>query len=127
MQNDSKYLRALETADRPTTPAEQQHIQNQAGFSYRMATGELIYVLIVARMEISFANIKLSQYNANPALIHYTALRQIFAYLNKTKKDGLIYWRPGPRDDLPDMAIPTPRSLLHNQLPAVYHHPQCHC
>ena len=74
MRTDSKYQRDLETAERPTTPAEQQSIQTQAGFSYRMATGEMIYALIVASMEISFAIIKLSQYNANPALIHYKAL-----------------------------------------------------
>jgi hypothetical protein len=48
-------------------------------------------------MEISFAIIKLSQYNTNPALIHYKALRHIFAYLSNSKEDGLIvYWRPPP-------------------------------
>ena len=91
MRSDSKYQRELETAARPSTQEEQQHIQQQAGFSYRMATGELIYALIVARMEISFAIIKLSQFNANPALrIHYKALRQVFAYLNHTRNGGLI-------------------------------------
>ena len=73
-------------------PEEQQHVQQQAGLSFRMATGELIYALIVAMMEISFAIIKLSQYSGNPALIHYKALRHdVFEYLNHTREDGLIY------------------------------------
>jgi hypothetical protein len=86
-----------------------------------MATGELIYALIVARMEISFAIIKLSQFSANTALIHYKALRQVFAYLNNTRDDGLIYWRPCPREDLPEVTPPVPRSNPHNRLPV---HPQ---
>jgi hypothetical protein len=122
MRSDSKYQRDLETAERPTTPEAQQHIQTQAGFSFRMATGELIYALIVARMEISFAIIKLSQYSANPALIHYKALQHVFAYLNHTREDGLIYWRPRPRHDLPDIQAPVQRSLLHNSIP-VYPQP----
>lgn len=118
MRSDSKFQRELETAERPTTPAEQQYTQQQAGFSFRMAAGELIYAMIVARMEISFAIIKLSQFNVNPAMIHYKALRQVFAYLNHTREDGLIYWRPCPRDDLPDVPPPPLRSNPHNQIPA---------
>ena len=32
LRSDSKYQWDLETAERPTTPEEQQHIQTQAGF-----------------------------------------------------------------------------------------------
>jgi hypothetical protein len=117
MRSDSKYQRELETAEQPKTPAEQHHVQQQAGFSFRMATGELIYALIVARMEISFSIIKLSQFSANPALVYYKALRQIFAYLNHTREDGLIYWRPRPRDDLPAIPPHTPRSNPQNRIP----------
>ena len=110
MRSDSKYQRSLETATRPSTPQEQQEIQTQAGFSYRMTTGELIYALVVARPEISFAVIKLSQYGENPALIHYQAIKQVYAFLNNTKDDGLIYWRKRPRMDLPDVPLPHQRS-----------------
>jgi Reverse transcriptase (RNA-dependent DNA polymerase) len=110
MRSDSAYQRELETATRPQTPQDQQNVQDQAGFVYRTAIGELIYALIVARLEISFATTKLSQYSANPALIHYTAVKQVFAYLNNTMEEGLIYWRASPRDDLPDIAPPRPRS-----------------
>jgi hypothetical protein len=62
---------------------------NQVGFSYRMTIGELIYALVVARVDISFAVIKLSQYGSNPASIHYyQAVRQVFAFLNNTREDG---------------------------------------
>ena len=101
MRSDSKYQRSLETAIRPSSPQEQQHVQQQAGFSYRMTTGELIYALVVARPEISFAVIKLSQYGENPALEHYQAIKTVYAFLNNTKEDGLIYWRKRPRMDLP--------------------------
>ena len=124
MRSDSKYQRDLETAECHNTPEEQQHVHQQAGFSFRMATGELIYALIVARMEISFAIIKLSQYSPNLALIHYKALRHVFAYLNHIREDGLIYWCPRPRNDLPDVSTPTQQqSLIHNRLPASYPQP----
>ena len=110
MQSHSAYQRELETATRPQTPQYQQKVQDQAGFVYRTAIGELICALIVARLEISFATTKLSQYITNPALIHYTAVKQVFAYLNNTMEEGLIYWRASPRDNLPDIAPPRPRS-----------------
>ena len=113
MRSDSKYQRELELAPRPTTPHEQLQHQQHAGFSYRMAVGELIYALVVARLDISFAVIKLSQYGASPAPIHYQAIRHVFAYLNNTREEGLIYWRSTPRMDLPEINSPAPRS---NQL-----------
>ena len=116
MRSDSKYQRELELATRPSTPQEQQHAQNQAGFSYRMVIGELIYALVVARVDISFAVIKLSQYGANPASLHYQAARNVFAFLNNTRSDGLIYWRKTPRHDLPLADFPTPRSNPQDRL-----------
>ena len=116
MRSDSKYQREIELATRPTTPHEQLQIQKQAGFSYRMAIGELIYALVVARLDISFAVIKLSQYSANPAIPHYQAIRHVFAYLNNTRNEGLTYWRRTPRHDLPDIPPSPPRSSFTNQL-----------
>jgi hypothetical protein len=118
MKYDSKYQRELELAIRPTTPQEQQKVMNQAGFSYRMTIGELIYALMVARVDISFAVIKLSQYGSNPAALHYQAVRHVFAFLNNTRKDGLVYWRKRPRDDLPHHALPVPRSNQIDRLSA---------
>ena len=110
MRSKSNYQLELELAPRPATLQEQQNIMTQAGFSYRMVTGELIYALVVARVDISFAVIKLLQYGSNPASIHYQAAKQVFAYLNNTRNEGLVYWRSRPRMDLPMHEFPSPRS-----------------
>ncbi|KAI2502314.1 hypothetical protein MHU86_12118 [Fragilaria crotonensis] len=117
MRQDCKYQRELELAIRPDSPHAQQQVQNQAGFSYRMTIGELIYALVVARVDISFSIIKLSQYSASPASIHYQAVRHVFAFLNNTRTDGLIFWRKTPRNDLPLSDIPAPRSNPQDRLP----------
>ena len=49
-----------------------------------------------------------------PAEIHYEAIKQVFAYLNSTKREKLIYWRREPRMDLPKMDPPQPICKLHN-------------
>ena len=117
MRSDTSHQRQLENAPRPQQEQEQQLIQHQAGFSYRMATGELIYALVTARPEISYATTKLTQYGTNPALIHYQAAKTVFAYLNNTIDDGLIYWRRRPRMDLPEHELPRPRSNPQDFLP----------
>ena len=83
-----------------------------------MTIGELIYALMVARVDISFAVITLSHYGSNPASIHYQAVRQVFAFLNNTRDDGLVYWQKRPRADLPHHALPVPRSNTIDRLPA---------
>jgi hypothetical protein len=56
--------------------------------------------------------ITLSQHSHQPAKIHYEAVKTIFAYLNATKREGLTYWRPKPRMDLPEATPPTPITKL---------------
>jgi hypothetical protein len=67
-------------------------------------------LLTVCRVDISIAVITLSQHSHHPAQIHYEAVKQVFAYLNPTKRDGLTYWRPRPQMDLPIAQDPTPIS-----------------
>jgi hypothetical protein len=45
----------------------------------------------------------------NPAEPHYQALRDILSFLARTIDDGIYYWRPKPRMDLPIL----PMSSLH--------------
>jgi hypothetical protein len=62
---------------------------------------------VTCRPDISFSIIKLSQYSSKPARIHYQALQHLYRYLKATKSDGIYYWRPQPRTDLPKGTIPT--------------------
>ncbi|KAI2501046.1 hypothetical protein MHU86_13400 [Fragilaria crotonensis] len=123
MRHDSAYQRQLELAERPATAQVQQQLQKQVGFSFRAAVGELIYALVIARPEISLSTTKLSQYGTNPASVHYDAVKTIFAFLNNTRDDGLIYWRQCPRMDLPEAPLPTPHSTSANALPTLHTNP----
>jgi hypothetical protein len=115
---------AIRNSDTTSDETTQNTLQTQAGFSYRMATGELIYALVAARPEISFATTKLTQYGSNPALIHYQAVKTVYAYLNNTKDDGLIFWRSAPYMDLPDIPFPRPRSSPHDIISPSKMHPR---
>ena len=84
------------------------------GFNYRQCIGELIYALTVCRIDISIAVITLNQHSNRPTEIHYEAIKQVFAYLNSTKREELTYWRADPRMDLPKMDLPQPISKLHD-------------
>jgi hypothetical protein len=110
MKSDSKYQLDIQTNRGPESVKEQKELERRMGFSYRQTIGELIYALTVCRVDISIAVITLSQHSHHPAQIHYEAVKQVFAYLNATKRDGLTYWRPQPRMDLPIAPDPTPIS-----------------
>jgi hypothetical protein len=84
MRNDTTYQAQIEMATTPATPEEQQQLHKE-NFNYRQAIGEAIYAMTVARPDIAYAVIKLSQYSANPAKIHYQAVRHLFKYLALTK------------------------------------------
>ena len=106
MRTDSAYQAQIQLEEGPTDPQAQKELEKQMGFNYRQAIGELIFAMTICRIDISIAVIILSQYSHNPAKIHYQALKAVFVYLNATKEDGIYYWRPAPRDDLPDIPLP---------------------
>ena len=107
MRTDSAYQTQLQLEDGPTDPKEQRELEQQMGFNYRQAIGELIFALTICRIDISIAVITLSQHSHNPAKIHYQAVKAVYTYLNATKTHGIYYWRPTPRTDLPDHPLPT--------------------
>ena len=80
---------------------EQKQLEKQMGF-YKQKICELIYALTICRINISIAIIKLSQHSLNPARIHYEDVKNMFVYLNNTKRDWLTYRRIKIRLDLPD-------------------------
>ena len=100
MKSDSAYLHSIETAE-PFRPDERIKYESEMGFSYRQAIGEIIYALVTCRPDISFSAIKLSQYSAAPAKIHFDAVKDIYRYLKATKDEGIYFWRKEPRMDLP--------------------------
>ena len=110
MRTETAFMAALETTEGPTDEHARKALETEMGFSYRQAIGEAIFAMTICRMDISPAIIKLSQYSEKPAKCHYIALKNLFAYLNATKTEGLYYWRPEPRDDLPDEPLPIPIS-----------------
>ena len=66
MRNDRVYQSAFETANPPADPGKQKELHD-AHLNYRQVIGEAIYAMVICRLDISFAVIKLSQYSANPA------------------------------------------------------------
>jgi deoxyuridine 5'-triphosphate nucleotidohydrolase len=107
MSDDKDHAKKIESATVPQNEEEKRQLQVKMNFNYRQAIGELIYAMITCRPDISYPLIKLSQYSANPAEIHYLAVVQIFRYLHATVDDGLLFWRPAPHPDLPSGPIPT--------------------
>jgi hypothetical protein len=108
MRADSESLRKLELSTGPEDPSEAHALEQEMGFSYRQAIGELIFAMTVGRIDISYPIIKLSQYSAQPSKAHYQAVKQTFIYLNATRDHGLTYWRPAPNSNHPYVDPPVP-------------------
>jgi hypothetical protein len=61
----------------------------------------VIYVYVVARIDIGFAVTLLARFSDHPVKIHFDSLRRLARYLRMTKDWGLIYWRPAPIEPFP--------------------------
>ena len=85
-------------------------------FNYRQAIGELIFLMVTCRPDISFPLIKLSQYSNKPAKVHYKAVKQIFLYIQSTPDEGIHFWRPQPNDTLQTLPLPTPKENNDNPM-----------
>ena len=113
MRNETSYQDQLETATLPSNPDECLQLHNE-NFNYRQVIGEAIYAMTVARPDITYAVIKLSQYSNNPAKIHYQAVRHLFKYLALTKPRGIHYLRKHPIPGLP--VIPAEPCFSHSDI-----------
>ena len=107
LHSDKSFNHLLEHAVPPPTELEQNQLQTKMGLNYRQGIGELIYMMVTCRPDISFPLIKLSQYSSNPAEEHYVALKQFFEYLQATSDDGIYFWRPTPQSSLPIYPMPS--------------------
>ncbi|KAI2510373.1 gag-polypeptide of LTR copia-type [Fragilaria crotonensis] len=65
--------------------------EDNAGFSYRSILGCVIYVYVVARIDIGFAVTLLARFSDHPVKIHFDSLRRLARYLRMTKDWGLIF------------------------------------
>ena len=98
MSNDSAYNRTIESSV-PLDKEQLIKVEEQYGFGYRQAIGELIYAMVTCRPDISFPLIKLSQYSTFPSEEHFKAVKNIYLYLQATKEEGIYYWRENQRTD----------------------------
>ena len=124
VRDDAACQAILALATAPETEKEQREQEKAMGFSYRQASGEIIFALTICRPDIAVpVIIKLSQHASRPAPEHYKAVKAVFVYLNATHEDGLVHWRKLPRDDLPD--VPHPRTVTPDDILRAY--PDNHC
>ena len=75
--------------------------ETAAGFAYRNVLGAIIYIYVVARIDIGFAVTLLARFSDHPSKIHFDSLRRLARYLRMTKDWGLMYWRPTLLSSLP--------------------------
>ncbi|XP_057248227.1 secreted RxLR effector protein 161-like [Beta vulgaris subsp. vulgaris] len=64
---------------------------------YASAIGSIMYAMICTRPDVSYALSMTSRYQANPGDDHWTAVKNILKYLNRTKEKFLVY---GGEDEL---------------------------
>jgi hypothetical protein len=89
MLPDNDFVKALDTAI-PLDP-EVCTETDRLRFRYCGVIGELIWPMVTTHPELSFPVVKLSQFSAAPAMIHYDAVLAIFRYLVATKHHGITY------------------------------------
>ncbi|KAL7489869.1 hypothetical protein ACHAW6_016196 [Cyclotella cf. meneghiniana] len=121
------FLKAFQQAEGDNDPTTMATLQQRYHFGYRNGVGELIYAMVTCRPDISTVTVKCAQHSANPAEIHYQAVKHAIKYLVATRKDGIYFWRVTPRLDLPDHPIPICATSLHGQLPPHIQRPQHDC
>ena len=97
---DSKDLQALDN-DESTTEDQILALEKEFGFKYRAATGELIFAMVTARPDLSFAVMKMCQFNNQPGRLHFQAVRQMMLFMRDTQDEGMYFWRTKPHKSLP--------------------------
>ncbi len=119
-KNEPTFNHRLESAVPPSTEQEQRKLQVEMGLNYRQAIGELIFLMVTCRPDISYPLIKLSQYSSNPASEHYLAIKHLFKYIKATKTEGIYFWRRTARNDLPEGPLPIIVDSQHTIDPSVH-------
>ena len=58
---------------------------------YALAIGFIMYAMICTRPDVSFAPSVGSRYQSNPGMGHWTTVKNILKYLNRTKEMFLVF------------------------------------
>ena len=110
-------IKTFHTTVGDNEPHTLEALQNRFKFGYRNGVGELIYAMVTCRPDISTVTVKCAQHSANPADIHFQAVKHAMKYLVATGKDGIYFWHATPLMDLPEHPQPGCTTTLHGQLP----------
>lgn len=76
------------------TEAGKELDHNRANI-YRSSIGSLLYLATCTRPDLAFPATFLSQFNSNPSIDHWNAMKHCMRYLQHTKDVELIYKRSG--------------------------------
>eukprot|EP00804_Cyclotella_cryptica_P024685 CCRYP_001671-RA/>CCRYP_001671-RA protein AED:0.29 eAED:-0.05 QI:0/0/0/0.33/1/1/3/0/660 len=121
------FMKTFHQAVGDNDPKTLATLQTRFHFGYRNGVGELIYAMVTCRPDISTVTVKCAQHSANPAEIHFQAVKHAIKYLVATRKDGIYFWRATPRMDLPEQPVPLCATSLHGPLPPDVHRPDHDC
>ena len=72
-------------------PKTQAEIERMRGIPYTSAVGSLMYVMLCTRPDICFAVSMVSRYQSDPGEEHWTTVKLIFKYLQRTRDYMLVY------------------------------------
>jgi hypothetical protein len=104
---DADWIKGFNTATGPSGSKEQAALEASMQLKYRAGVGKIIWAMTTCRPDISYASVKLSQSNSNPAEIHYHGLKHTIQYLYITRNDGIYFWCTQPQPALPVAPLPT--------------------
>ena len=79
---------SLSGSQRPKTPTE---IERMRGIPYASAVESLMYAMLCTRPDICFAVGMVSRYQSDPSEEHWTAVKHIFKYFQRTRNYMLVY------------------------------------
>ena len=96
MRADNKYQENLQLARGPEEMKDAKSLEQQMGFNYCQAIGELIYVYTICWIDIAIPVITLSQFSQHPAEIHYQAVKDVLTYLMPQKNMASHIGDPHP-------------------------------
>jgi hypothetical protein len=104
---DDDWLKKFNNAVGNPDPKAQAALSKQMQLSYRSGVGELIWAMTTCRPDLTFTSVKLSQSNTCPAEEHFQGLKHALKYLYNSHEDGLYFWLPTLRPELPEVPLPT--------------------